>query len=500
MTDVAAFATPRRLHPASIVLGLPARQLVQVIVFPLLVTVAGTNRSLANGLQFFVVYAVVGLLVRTIGFQRRLFSFDGDTFRLSWGVLSRQQRTISVNRIQQIEVRRSAVARAFGLSTVRIETAASSSEPEVELRVVTHADAKALRDAVRARRDAPANGDAASTALFAVTNRHLVLAALTGNRLLALPGLVFAGFQFVGAQLGSFVEDVVEWVSNPPEAFSAFDTVLAAVALPLLVTVGVIASVLSSLLVTFLRDGRFRITRNGDELRVTRGLLATRDSLIRLNRIQLIELKQNWLRRLFGVVTVRLQSAGGDADARVVIPLIRRTDADVLIETLMGHDANLPLVRHPKAARYRSVLRWLRFAAVPILLIAFVDTITPLLPIAETIANRPVFQTVLATLMLIGAVILGLASYVLRGHAVTDALVVSQTGAANRRVVVVPIVKVQTVGVRANLFQRRLNLATLLLRVAGARSTVSVHDADSADVINHADQVTLRAATPRTHA
>lgn len=496
MNGPAPFPTPRRLHPASILLGLPARQLLQVILFPVIVTFAGASPSLQSGLQLFAVYAGVGLVMRTIGYQRRLYSFDGQVLRISSGVFARQHRTIAVERIQQVELRRTALSRAVGCTTVRIETAASASEPELELRVIAHADALALRNAVRSTAQTEGTSQPASEPLLTIPARHLVVAALTGNRLLALPGVVFAGFQLVGGQLGSFVDEVVKWLANPPDTLSGFADILSVVALPLVIAAAVVASALSALLVTFIRDGNFTISRQGHELHIRRGIIASRESVIHVNRIQLIELKQNWLRRLFRVTSVRLQSAGGDADARVLIPLLPSSRVHPLIDLLLFDTTTVPLVKHPPAARYRAVLRWVRLSVPVISLIAFSHQLPNTWALIGRLPDALPVRVGASGVVLLAAVLLGLASYRLRGHAITNTLVLSQTGAVNRRLLIAPIRKIQTVGVRANLFQRRLKLATLFVRVAGARANVIVHDAAAREVDTHAASLTKAAALP----
>jgi len=496
MNQPEQFATPRRLHPASIVLGLPARQLLQVVLFPVIVTFAGSTPSIQSGIQLFLLYAGVGLLMRTVSYQRRLYSFDGTVVRISSGVFARQHRTIAVERIQQIELRRTALSRAFGCTTVRIETAASASEPEVELRVIAHSDAQALRNAVRSTATTDPMTQPIHELVLVVPARHLFIAALTGSRLLALPGVVAAAFQFVGGQLGSFVEEVEAWLSDPPDLLSGFSDILSMVAFPLMLAAVVAASALAALLMTFLRDGNFKITRRGDELRVTRGIIASRESFINVNRIQLIELKQNWLRRLLRVTTVRLQSAGGDAEARVLIPLLPQAHVHQLIDTLLSDTTTVTLTKHPPAARYRSVLRWLRLSVPVIAVIAFSHKLPNTWPLINYLPDALTVRLGAITGVVWVALLLGLASYRLRGHAVTQTLVLSQTGAVNRRLLIAPISKIQTVGVRANLFQRRLKLSSLLVRVAGARANVIIHDAGATAVDTHAATLTRAAAMP----
>jgi putative membrane protein len=116
--------------------------------------------------------------------------------RVEEGVLSRNQRSLDVARIQQVEIDRSWLHRLLGMASLRIETAGSSSEVEVELRVVTEADALALRDAVRESKarvtGLPVDADGAtpdqtSRELLRVPTSHVVLAAVTGVRCWSCP-------------------------------------------------------------------------------------------------------------------------------------------------------------------------------------------------------------------------------------------------------------------------------------------------------------------------
>ena len=153
----------RRTHPASIVLGIDLRQLVQAVLFPVLAGFAAGGRVVA---VILVVMGAIGLVGRWLAWQRFTYSFDGEVLRVEEGVLSRSHRTLDVDRVQQVEIDRSAVARLFGLAALRVETAGSSSEVEVELKVIPLEEAQALRTEIRrgqaAASDAPA-GSAGTT-------------------------------------------------------------------------------------------------------------------------------------------------------------------------------------------------------------------------------------------------------------------------------------------------------------------------------------------------
>jgi putative membrane protein len=481
--EAAPFATPRRLHPASVVLGIDLRQLFQALFFPLVATAAAPRGFTVSILVLVGIVAMVG---RVLAWQRFTFSFDGEVLRVDEGILSRNRRSLDVARIQQVEVDRSWLHRLFGLASLRVETAGSSTDVEAELRVVTEAEAEALRTAVRAgqvrlRRTTSDADDTAhdteppSRHVLSVPIRDVVLASVTGARLLVLPAVVAGAFQFVG----------------DPEQGALFDprTLLnALLELGIAIAIALIPlTVLAAIVVGVLRDANFRIDRIGDDLHVSRGLVSTRQSVVPLRRIQLVEVHRNGLRRLLGVCTVRIHSAGGsgDADRRVSVPLLRNHELDGLVARVLPGTPGVPtLRRHPANARRRAVWRWLRPASLPLVVLWALPFDPPeaLLPIA--IGLLPL------------AVVLGVVEHRHLAHGASDRVVAARQGAISVTTSIAPLVKVQAVSGRANPFQRRLGLATARAHVAGPGGDVVVLDADADDARRLRGMLTEHAAHP----
>jgi putative membrane protein len=483
--EAAPFATPRRLHPASVVLGIDLRQLFQAVFFPLVATAAAPRQMT---LAVLVLVGVIGLLVRVLAWQRFTFSFDGEVLRVDEGVLSRNRRTLDVARIQQVEVDRSWLQRIFGLASLRVETAGSSSDVEAELRVVTEQEAEALRAAVRAgqvrlgRTDAEgAPGDGGGDVgprtrhVLSVPIRDVVLASVTGARLLVLPAVVAGLFQFVGDPQQGALFDPRTLIN----ALVDLGIVIALAMIPLTIVAAIVVGVL--------RDANFRIERVGDDLHISRGLVSTRQSVVPLRRVQLVEIHRNGLRRLLRVGTVRIHSAGGsnDADRRVSVPLLRNHEFDGLIaEVLPGVPGVPELTRHPTQARRRAIWRWLRPASVPLLVLLALPFEPPpgLVPVA--VALLPL------------AVVLGVVEHRHLAHGASDRIVAARQGAVSVTTSIAPLVKVQAVSGRANPFQRHLGLATARAHVAGPGGDVVVLDAAAADADRLRAMLTEHAAQP----
>jgi putative membrane protein len=500
----AEFREPRRLHPASVLLGIPLTQLVQALFFPVAATLAAPA-GVTLGLLGMV--AVVGLAVRALDWRLRTYSFDGEVLRVDHGVLSRNHRSLDVARIQQVEIQRGAIQRLVGLAAIRVETAGSASEPEVDLRVVPEADAVALRAAVRASKArlqgtagaTEPGGDGTTTpagqAVLEVPLRHVVLASVTGARLLVLPAVVGALLQFVGNQVGPFIDEVLERAIEAGLAGGTPAIVGPGWRIIALATVAtLVLAVVTAIVVGILRDANFRIERHGEDLHVSRGLLSTRDSVVPLRRIQLVEIQRNWLRRALGYATVRVRSAGGSAggDGRVTVPLLPVADVDELLGRLLPNVTGVPpLTAHPPAALRRALFRWLRPPALLLAIVYGLPALVPATDVALLETARPYLWVLLPLNALLAAV-----EYRHLAHAATPLVVVARSGALSITTQVAPVVKVQALTSRRSLFQRRLGLTTMLAHVAGPGALLTVLDADVADAGALHERLTGHAASP----
>jgi putative membrane protein len=483
VVDPGDFREPRALHPASVVLGIPLRQLLQGILFPAVV-----GASAGPGIGFTAVLVGVILLLtllgRVLAWRRFRFSFDGEVLRVDEGVLSRNHRALDVARIQQVEVDRSLLARVFGLAALRVETAGASSEVEVDLRVMPEADAVALRQAVRASKaaiagggpapavDDPVTGAAAGRAggdpagavgvtaadtgdhLLHVPPKRIVLAAVTGSRLLVLPAVLAAATQFLG-------DGGDNGVLDPETVLRGLLQLGIVVSVLLLIPASLVAATVAGLL----RDFDWTLRRVDGDLHVRRGLISTRESVLPLHRVQLVEVQRNWLRRALGFASIRIHSAGGGGDdRRVTVPLLRDGEVEALLRDVLPGVPGVPhLTPHPPAARRRAVFRWTR------------DSLLLAVPL-WAIPNLAGGLRVLGGVVVVVAAVLGVVEYRQLASGRTDRVVASRRGALSVTTGLAPLVKLQAVSTTASWFQRRLGLATVRAHVAGPGGDLTVLD------------------------
>jgi putative membrane protein len=457
----------RRLHPLSPVLD-GVRLLPQLVG---IVVLGGAGGFLT--VPFLVVGALGVAGFRYLAWSRTSYRIEDGSLVVERGLLQRTRTVLPIDRVQQVDVQRTLRHQVTGLAVVRIDRAGGGDEAEVVLDAVTRGEAERLRAALGGRGASGAVGgaevatgdgvDEAEHVVVAVGRRDVAVAGLTGGKLL----VVFAALGAVAGTIGEVggddsYETAARWLRDGPRPGPLSLVVAAVVAIPLWLAIAAGASVLA--------DGGFRLTRRGDHLRVTRGVLDQREASLAVHRIQVVRVDENPLRRALGLVTVSLHSAGGSGSVEgsttgVTVPLLRRAEVDALLAEILPHAPALPdLAAAPPAARRRA---WVR--SIGTALVVAVPVAVLLAPLGRLALVLPVL-----------AAGLGEASYRALGWAVVDGYLITRRGAIGREVAVVPVAKAQSSRLRSSPFQRRAGLATLLVDVAGRGRTPAVVDGDAA--------------------
>ena len=496
-----------RLHPVSVLIGVPLVQIVRALVIPAFAVIAGGRGGDRTPLLLLLVLTV-GLTVRVLAWQRFRWSFDGQVVRVEQGVLSRSRRVVGVDRVQQVELDRPFVQRLLGVATLRVDTAGSDAGPEIELRVLPLDDALALRAALQPAQRADA-GEQAGEQEEPVTSgrpreeeilrlplRRVALASVTGVQLLLAPALLVGLLQLAGDRVDDLLDAAAAWLLELQAGAPApgLRTWLAGAAAL------IVASVVTTLVVAVVRDGGFVVLRAGDDLVLRRGLLGTRESTVPLRRVQVVRVTANPLRRALGVASLRIHSAGGSsgggeggsgAGRRAVIPLIAADEVEGLLADLLPDFTTLPELRaHPIAARRRALWRRLRglggwfvpgalgwavlAGAPPGLDLPVPDAVARLLARDGAAWSVPL---VLGALLVAAQVLFAREEHRALAHGSDRDIVVARHGTLSRTLSVAPLARLQGVTRLRSFFQERRSLATVRAHVAGPGGDVVVLDA-----------------------
>ncbi|MDQ3856152.1 MAG: PH domain-containing protein [Chloroflexota bacterium] len=474
---------PRHLHPAGMLIAAQAtvRSWVSALAFPIIAALF--NRGWGLGALLFIVGAGALLIVSAVwGFlswRATTYEVVNGAFVLRRGVVQKSERAIPLEHIQSVDVVQGLLQRVFRVYEVRIETAGGGaagskrSSSDAALPALSRSAADVLQRELAARGSMPAATQPARTleVIRRVTARELLIAGATSGQIgVALP-VIYAGWQlfdnFVSEdRVQRFIESVL------PHTLGA-----------ILIVAGV-ALVLSWLLAiagTFIAYTGFTLYRDGDNLRIQRGLLTRNDVTIPVHRIQAIRAVEGLLRQPFGLALVRMDSAGYGEDAGVsttLFPLLARRELQAFLRAAAPEFAvELELQPLPRRALRRYILRELRpwlLLLVPLLLVALLANV-------EYPSSLRLPALGAYVVILIVAAVYGWLQYGGSGWSyVGDCLVLASRRLA-RVTVIAPRRQLQSRSVIQNPFQRRARLATLAVRVAtgGGGTSVQLLDMDA---------------------
>jgi putative membrane protein len=463
----------RWLHPASFVFALAShlKQLVLPGLVVLITAGAGAGDWQIWIMVLFVPYAIASI-GRTLSYRYR---FEPSELVIRTGFIFRNERHIPYARIQNIDAVQNIVHRLIGVASVRVETGASA-EAEAQLTVVSLDAYEEIRRRVFAEREAVpgADGHAARPGgepLLRLRPRDLAICGLIEGRGLVvigtgfgllweaglldrLSGLIFGAETSGRGMMRQVVRAFFGLGSAPLGRIAAGVTIFALV---------LVAIRLLSVAWSFSKLYGFTLTRTGDDLRSEFGLLTRVASTIPVRRIQTLTVQEGPWHRLFGRVTVRVDTAGGEGEAsqqvqrQVLAPVLPRSELPRFLSAVLP-DEGLPVdwqPVHPRAFRR-----------------AFVGAAIVVTVVSAALIGMLKWYTPIALAILLGWAVVHARLYVKwLGWAVTAHAVAYRSGWLWRYVTVAPFAKIQVVAVGETPFDRRHRMGSVRVDTAGAGSS-----------------------------
>jgi putative membrane protein len=455
--------TERRLHRAAI--AVYSADALRNFAFPLLIIVGATllGGSLdKRGLIQALIYGGIGLVA---ALARGVERWATTRYAVADGVIAhragwlRVRRThVPVERVEALDVHQGPIQRLYGVQSVDVQTGAAGKGGEIALPAVGREDLRALREAVAARRpDAVAASDAPPRPTRRLSGRDLSLAALTAAQFgIFVP--VLAGMFQVAQQLSNPREGEQEAVRLAPHSVAGW----ALAVLALLALAWALSA--AGALVAF---AGFSVTRDGDRLRIRRGLLSRSDATVTVRRVRAVRVVEGPFRRPFGLAAVYVEVTGYAKEAsaaRTLFPLLRLSEVRGFLDALLPELADDPagLARPPRRAARRYLL-WPAVAGLAAGAVAWAAGATP----------WPLL-----------AALLGLAYgwTAWRGAAwrLRDGRLAVRRAALARTTILAPARYRESQTISQSLFQRRARLASLHVEF-GKRTTARIRHLEATD-------------------
>ncbi len=482
----ASAPTERRLHPLTLLLNL-SRQVPQAVLGLIALRFSGPE-ELRGWVGVFALLAILTMFgTEFYKWWRFSYRLDAEELRIASGIFSRNVRSIPYERIQDVNLEQGPLARMLGLARVRLETGSSGSGDEGALDSVDLAEASRLRDVIRLRKAAQAEGTApeADAAAATVTTQAEAPVLFTMDMQRVLTAGVFnfslVFFALVGALVNNLDFLIPGDFWNPrrvldflglEDFFATLDmaarvaSIIAA--LFSLVIIGLVGGVIR----TTLREYGFRLERTETGLRRRRGLLTLTDVVMPLHRIQAAVIETGPIRRRFGWFALKVQSLASDSDKEsdhAIAPFATEDELRaVLSETRIAWATDPDAMRNVDPAMW-----WLPLVfALPVPMVG--------LGVSAALASPWI---ALAYLLLPIVPVISWLHWRAHRYALTGDQLYVHDGFWAQRLTLLPIRRVQSVDIRQSAVSRFIGLAELAIGVAGRPSAVTIHAIPLEDAI-----------------
>ncbi|PFN58321.1 hypothetical protein COL01_04770 [Bacillus thuringiensis] len=447
----------KRQHPITILLGI---RVASLLPFILLVLFRSDGEVEPWYLFHLVLLALLFIMAifSAIKWYFKVYWVENNILHIKHGVFVKKESYLNKERVQNVSTSSNIIYQILGLTKLNIEVAGGGSEPEVMLAGIKEDEAKGLIALLHKERSVVAEevpaGEGSKT-VYQLTAKEILFASITSGRF----GLVFSMLVILYTEFNQFLP---EWLINKVEAYVMDNGVYE------LIVMAAILMAISWIISTAgyaLKYANFKIERNGNEIRIVQGLFDKKEFVLKLHRIQAITVKEGILRQPIGYCSVEveviqsIESAGNEV---MLHPFMKKKNVQQLLAYLqLPYEMEEEIVHLPKAALRRYIIMgWITSAVLTV-------------PIAgASIYFKQHIALFTLIPLCIGFTILAYARYTSGGYMMKENQLTmvyrglaKYTGIMRRR-------HVQAVGYNQSYFQKKVELCTAVVSVAGHRYKV----------------------------
>ncbi|OAB56462.1 hypothetical protein AY599_23565 [Leptolyngbya valderiana BDU 20041] len=418
-------------------------------------------------LGLLVIALFLASLVGTMIYHRRFrFRIEDDAVRVRRGLLEKKELRVRFARVQSVQIGQPFYFKPFELVRFTLETP-GGQESEVELPGIPRTLAEQMRDrivglqegegtaiepdAADADRSVQDAGVAAGRTLYEASTWRLFRHGLSSNQIWLLAGLAAWFF-------GTFSERMGEWADDNGW-FRILDPVpyeFLLMAIVGLIVFGMAFLLLLSGLLSIIRFHGFRLSDRGDRLVGVGGLLDQREQTVKREKITGLTVKQSALGRLLNCwhIVIRQTSSVEEEmpgqKKSFIVPGLDDQDLTLTHDLVPGW--RFPDGFRSVSARFRRVY-WIRTTAFMVALLGMSTAVGDPGPfgVAAVLISLP---------LILAAIQLRWRQW---GWALKDRQLWVQQGFFGRHQDVFDLDRVQQVQIRRSRYQRRHDLANLVL-------------------------------------
>lgn len=341
------FNTPQRQSPVGVLIMFFSTFRHYIRAFWPLLLVWVFNSEKINkayvllGIGLFIV--VVGIIAY-LKYSNFTFYIDdeNDEFIINEGIINKSKTTIQLDKIQQVNINQSLIQRVIGVYALDVDTAGSTSK-EGKINAVSHElaiDLKAkLIDNVKKitvkslSNEEVVEEKSANFPFLKISFFTLVKVGLTSHYLKSL-GLILTFFLTIYHNLSDFGEHVN--IDSRIEDFVKSKLVINSISF--IVIALLLGVFVFNILRMIIRYFGFKITRQSGSLLLSFGLIDTKSTIIKPEKVQIVSISKNYFQKKMDILEMKIRQAAGEDNKSkkgvVEIPGCNNSESDKILQLI----------------------------------------------------------------------------------------------------------------------------------------------------------------------
>jgi putative membrane protein len=326
----------KRYHPAIIIVELvsSAKNLLGFYILLFLLK--------ANSTAGWVLWGRYALLIATIGsvlsivakwsFNR--YKLETKSIIFTEGLFVKKQKTVDWNRIHSHRTHTTFIHRWFGLTSVTMETGTSGENAQFEFPVITKEEKERILSHLEQKQgmgEIEEGKTTERTVHFQTTRNDMFKASFTSLSFLAIFPL-----------LSAIYFNLADFFAIEESAESAWHYLLNHIwILAVLFLVAMVLSFLIGFLKTSIKYGNYVISDDHEWIYIEKGIGNEVSFSIPKNKVQAVRVEQSIIKRILGLVSIKLISAGSSEGQAEEIssfyPFMPKRKAYAVLHTILPH-------------------------------------------------------------------------------------------------------------------------------------------------------------------
>lgn len=290
----------------------------------------------------FVIIAIIAYL-KYINFTFFLDE-ENEEFVIKKGILNKSRLGIPLDKIQQVNINQSLLQKFIGVHALEVDTAGSGKK-EVTIKAITHDLALSLKarllDGERSTdsiRESANETKEEKHAFIQISLLSLLKTGITSNYVRSF-GILLAFFITMFQYIEDFIS-AAEIDDDPLDNYLNAEIILKFIIFIIIAIM--VMTLVVNLCRTILKFYNFRITRQNNSLLLSYGLLNTKNTIIRPEKVQIVTVGRNYFQKKLDILDIKIRQASSQEannneqrKTAIEIPGCNTSEKDMLLQFLL---------------------------------------------------------------------------------------------------------------------------------------------------------------------